>query len=101
MKRRWPRPMRRSITYISTVCNSAATLGRKRSQSRGTEVDRWKTSIDSPEVFHRSTSVPLDCLMDILILMGSDSDAAIMSAAGVALDDFGLTWEMTVASAHR
>jgi len=39
--------------------------------------------------------------MDILILMGSDSDAAIMSAAGAALDEFGLTWEMTVASAHR
>ena len=39
--------------------------------------------------------------MDVLILMGSDSDAAIMAAAGVALDDFGLTWEMTVASAHR
>ena len=33
--------------------------------------------------------------------MGSDSDAAIMSAAGEALNEFGLTWEMTVASAHR
>jgi phosphoribosylaminoimidazole carboxylase PurE protein len=39
--------------------------------------------------------------MDVLILMGSDSDAAIMSAAGEALNEFGLTWEMTVASAHR
>jgi phosphoribosylaminoimidazole carboxylase PurE protein len=33
--------------------------------------------------------------------MGSDSDADVMSAAGVALSEFGLTWEMTVASAHR
>jgi phosphoribosylamine--glycine ligase len=33
--------------------------------------------------------------------MGSDSDADVMSAAGVALTEFGLTWEMTVASAHR
>lgn len=39
--------------------------------------------------------------MDVLILMGSDSDADVMSAAGVALDEFGVTWEMTVASAHR
>jgi phosphoribosylamine--glycine ligase len=33
--------------------------------------------------------------------MGSDSDAPIMAAAGEALTEFGLTWEMTVASAHR
>ena len=39
--------------------------------------------------------------IDVLILMGSDSDAAVMSAAGDALTEFGLTWEMTVASAHR
>lgn len=39
--------------------------------------------------------------MDVLILMGSDSDAEVMSAAGRVLTDFGLTWEMTVASAHR
>lgn len=39
--------------------------------------------------------------LDVLILMGSDSDAAVMSAAGDALTGFGVTWEMTVASAHR
>ena len=39
--------------------------------------------------------------MDVLILMGSDSDAPVMAAVGEALDEFGLTWEMTVASAHR
>src|SRR5688572_27067174 len=39
--------------------------------------------------------------MDVLILMGSDSDAPIMAAAGDALAEFGLTCEMTVASAHR
>ena len=39
--------------------------------------------------------------LDVLILMGSDSDADVMSAAGVALNEFGLAWEMTVASAHR
>ena len=33
--------------------------------------------------------------------MGSDSDAPVMSAAGEALTELGLTWEMTVASAHR
>ena len=39
--------------------------------------------------------------MDVLILIGSDSDAVVMSAAGGALTELGLTWEMTVASAHR
>ncbi len=39
--------------------------------------------------------------LDVLILMGSDSDAAVMSAAGESLTEFALTWEMTVASAHR
>lgn len=39
--------------------------------------------------------------MDVLILMGSDSDAPVMSAAGDAMTGFGLVWEMTVASAHR
>ena len=39
--------------------------------------------------------------IDVLILIGSDSDAPVMSAAGEALTELGLTWEMTVASAHR
>ena len=39
--------------------------------------------------------------LDVLILMGSDSDAPIMSAAGDAMTELGVTWEMTVASAHR
>src|SRR6187402_3094249 len=37
----------------------------------------------------------------ILILMGSDSDAPVMEAAGAVLSELGITWEMTVASAHR
>jgi phosphoribosylamine--glycine ligase len=40
-------------------------------------------------------------MIQVLILMGSDSDAAVMAAAGDVLDEFGVTWEMTVASAHR
>ena len=39
--------------------------------------------------------------IDVLILMGSDSDAEVMSAAGDALTELGLRWDMTVASAHR
>jgi phosphoribosylaminoimidazole carboxylase PurE protein len=39
--------------------------------------------------------------LDVLILMGSDSDAPVMKAAGDVLADFGLACEMTVASAHR
>lgn len=39
--------------------------------------------------------------LDVLILMGSDSDAPVMKAASDVLAEFGLAWEMTVASAHR
>jgi phosphoribosylaminoimidazole carboxylase PurE protein len=37
----------------------------------------------------------------VLIMMGSDSDAPVMQAAVDALKEFGVTSEMTVASAHR
>jgi len=37
----------------------------------------------------------------VLILMGSDSDAAVMSAARDVLTELGITSRMTVASAHR
>jgi phosphoribosylamine--glycine ligase len=39
--------------------------------------------------------------IDVLILMGSDSDAPTMSAAVEVLTHLGLKSEMTVASAHR
>ena len=39
--------------------------------------------------------------IDVLILIGSESDAPIMSAAVDALTHLGLQSEMTVASAHR
>jgi len=39
--------------------------------------------------------------IDVLILMGSDSDAPIMQAAVDVLRDLGISSEMTVASAHR
>jgi phosphoribosylamine---glycine ligase len=38
---------------------------------------------------------------DVLILMGSDSDAPVMQSAVDALNEFGISSEMTVASAHR
>jgi phosphoribosylaminoimidazole carboxylase PurE protein len=37
----------------------------------------------------------------VLIIMGSDSDAEPMSAAAAALDELGVPYEFTVASAHR
>ena len=37
----------------------------------------------------------------VLILMGSASDAPVMQAAADALSELGVTSEMTVASAHR
>jgi phosphoribosylamine--glycine ligase len=40
-------------------------------------------------------------MTQVLILMGSDSDAPVMDAAGVVLTELGITWDMTVASAHR
>lgn len=37
----------------------------------------------------------------VLIVMGSDSDVSIMEEAAKVLDEFGVAWEMRVASAHR
>lgn len=37
----------------------------------------------------------------VLIIMGSDSDAEVMSQAAAALDEAGVGYEFTVASAHR
>jgi phosphoribosylamine--glycine ligase len=39
--------------------------------------------------------------IDVLILMGSDSDAPVMQGAVDTLRELGLSCEMTVASAHR
>jgi phosphoribosylamine--glycine ligase len=45
--------------------------------------------------------MPTMAQIDVLILVGSDSDAPIMSGAVDALTHLGLACEMTVASAHR
>ena len=37
----------------------------------------------------------------VSIVMGSDSDLEIMREAGTALDDFGISYEIDVTSAHR
>jgi 5-(carboxyamino)imidazole ribonucleotide mutase len=37
----------------------------------------------------------------VCIVMGSDSDAEVMSQACAALDDLGVPYQMSVASAHR
>jgi phosphoribosylaminoimidazole carboxylase PurE protein len=37
----------------------------------------------------------------VFIIIGSDSDAKAMDAACAALDEFGVAYEMIVASAHR
>ena len=35
------------------------------------------------------------------IIMGSDSDLAVMSKAAAQLEKFGIDYEMTIISAHR
>ena len=35
------------------------------------------------------------------VVMGSDSDWAVMEAAGTALDEFDVPYEVDVVSAHR
>lgn len=37
----------------------------------------------------------------VLIVMGSDSDIPVMEEAARVLEDFGVAYEMTIASAHR
>lgn len=39
--------------------------------------------------------------MNVAIVMGSDSDEPVMSAAAEVLEEFGVAWEMRVLSAHR
>lgn len=39
--------------------------------------------------------------MSVAIVMGSDSDEAVMRLAAEALDEFGIEWKMRVLSAHR
>lgn len=39
--------------------------------------------------------------MKVLILMGSESDLTVMEAAAEVLGEYGIAYEMTVASAHR
>ena len=39
--------------------------------------------------------------MKVLILMGSDSDVPVMESATEVLDEYGIKYMMTVASAHR
>lgn len=39
--------------------------------------------------------------MSVAIVMGSDSDEKVMALAAEALDEFAITWEMRVLSAHR
>ncbi|RNC72754.1 MAG: 5-(carboxyamino)imidazole ribonucleotide mutase [Desulfuromonadales bacterium] len=38
---------------------------------------------------------------EVLIVMGSDSDVPVMEESAKVLDEFGIQWEMRVASAHR
>src|SRR5437879_4165585 len=38
---------------------------------------------------------------DVGVIMGSDSDWPVLEAAGQALDEFGVTYEVGVYSAHR
>jgi len=49
----------------------------------------------------RSTSPAAGAGPRVLIVMGSDSDLPVMQEAGRVLADFGVPFEMTVASAHR
>jgi 5-(carboxyamino)imidazole ribonucleotide mutase len=37
----------------------------------------------------------------VAIVMGSDSDEPVMAGAAAVLDEFGVSWEMRVLSAHR
>lgn len=46
-------------------------------------------------------SAPTPASPRVGVVMGSDSDWPVMSAAGVVLDEFGVPWEVGVYSAHR
>ncbi len=62
--------------------------------------------ISWPKVYFRTdigakAAARMDAPKTVGIVMGSDSDLSVMEAAAGALSGFGISWEMTVASAHR
>src|SRR5690606_1361444 len=40
-------------------------------------------------------------MKDVLIIMGSDSDLPVMKDAAVLLDELGISYDLTIVSAHR
>jgi len=52
-------------------------------------------------VTENSTNTKTGSLPLVGIVMGSDSDLGVMQAASGILQEFGIAYEMTVASAHR
>jgi 5-(carboxyamino)imidazole ribonucleotide mutase len=40
-------------------------------------------------------------MKDVLIIMGSDSDLPVMKEAAVVLENMGITYDLTIVSAHR
>ena len=40
-------------------------------------------------------------MVQVGIIMGSDSDLPVMSEAAKVLDSFGIEYELTIVSAHR
>src|SRR5688500_7015878 len=73
----------------------------RKSGSRGlaiaatSDIARWSSSQQRGRVII-PVAKPWVC-----IVMGSDSDAEVMSQAAAALDEFGVPYQMLVASAHR
>lgn len=85
MSRRRVRATRRRPVVVKPVVKAAAMPGTAKTRRQG-----------APEVRARAGRKPR-----VGLVMGSESDRAVMEEATRVLDDFGVGWELAVRSAHR
>ncbi len=75
------------------------TTSGDRCEPSGAEVSGTPRAVDSTptgSLYDGSVSTPV-----VAVVMGSDSDWNVMAEAAVALDEFGVPYEVEIVSAHR
>lgn len=86
---------KRKLGHVNVVTSSMEECERRMSYVVGKIKDLPKLSIGS-KLDHESEKVPL-----VGVIMGSDSDLPVMSAACDVLKQFEVPFEVTIVSAHR
>ncbi|CAB4252040.1 similar to Saccharomyces cerevisiae YOR128C ADE2 Phosphoribosylaminoimidazole carboxylase, catalyzes a step in the 'de novo' purine nucleotide biosynthetic pathway [Maudiozyma barnettii] len=85
----------RKVGHINIISSSMIECGRKLEYIMGTTDEQFKISV-ADKMLQHSKKNPL-----VGIIMGSDSDLPVMSAACKILEQFEVPFEVTIVSAHR